>query len=65
VSEQRAEQPPQCVPGETDRNEDQQHLPERLLRDLSERTLLIRALTARAEGDLDREDADDRVDQPA
>src|SRR6185503_5495777 len=43
----------------------QQHLAERLMRDGLQRALLIRGRAAGPDGELDREDADDPVDEAA
>src|SRR5581483_5915166 len=59
------DQPPEGVAGEADRDQGQEHLPERLPGDLLERALLVRRLSARVERELDRQDADDPVDQPS
>ena len=65
VADRRAHEPPERVAGQADRHEDQERLAERLLRDRVQRALLVRRLAAVAEGELDGEDADDRVDRPA
>jgi len=65
VSEQRTREPPERVAPESDRDDGQQHLSERLMGDGLERALLVRGRAAGAESELDREDADDSVDQPA
>src|SRR4029079_19618295 len=65
VPEQSAEEPPKCVSAETDRDEDQQYFPEPLVCDRLQRTLLVRRRAAYSDGELDREDPNDPVDQPA
>lgn len=56
-------QPPQGISGEPDCHENQQDLTERLLRDRLQRAALVGRLAARADSELDRQDADDRVDR--
>ena len=53
------------VPGHADRHDDQERLAERLLRDRLQGALLVRRLPAVPDGQLDRENTDDRVDRPA
>ena len=65
VPEKRADEPPARIAGEADRDEDQEHLTERLVRDRLERPLLARRLSACADRELEGEDPDDPVDQPA
>ena len=64
MADRGTQEPPDRVPGETNGHQDEEHLPERLLRDRIQRTVLIRRLAAISEGQLDGEDADDGVDHP-
>ena len=63
MTDRSADEPPEGVTSETDRDEREQNLPERLMRDGLQRTLLIRELAPCAERELQREDPDDRVDE--
>ena len=63
MSERGAEQPPEAVATETDRDEYEQELPERLVRDCLESALLVCDFAAVAEREAEREDADDCVDE--
>src|SRR5205085_11032439 len=63
MSEQSVSEPPERKSRQADRDQDQEQLAERLVRDRLQRALLVRRLPAGAEGELDREYADDRVDQ--
>src|SRR5579872_5413706 len=65
VPERRAEQPPECIAGERDCDEQEQRMPERLVCDRAQRTLLIGGGPAAADREFPREDAEDDVDQPA
>jgi len=49
---------PECIGGEADRKQDQQKLPERVLRERLERALAARRLAAALYRELAREDAD-------
>ena len=63
VAERGADEPPERVAAEADRDEREEQLAERLMRDRVQRALLVRQLAAVTECDLEREDADDRVDR--
>src|SRR5207253_5584301 len=52
VPEKRADEPPARIAREADRDEDQEHLAERLVRDRLERPLLARRLSACADREL-------------
>ena len=63
VPDRSADQPPERIAAEGDRDQCQEDLPERLLGDRLERALLVGDLPAVTEGELDGEDADDSVDE--
>jgi hypothetical protein len=63
MSDRRADKPPERVAGEPDCHEGEQHPAEWLVRDCVERALLICQLASVSEGELERENADDSVDQ--
>ena len=65
MAESRAEEPPDGVAAEADREDDEEEGAERLVGKRSDCTLLIGELTLVADGDEKREHADDPVDQPA
>jgi hypothetical protein len=65
AGEDRLREPPQGVAGESDREQDQEPLPERLLCDRTERALAVRALLPPTERDLHREDRDHGVQDPS
>jgi hypothetical protein len=65
VADGRADEPPQAVAEKPDRDQAEQDLAERAARDGLQRTLLVGRLAARAEGDLDGQDADEDVDHAA
>ena len=59
-----AEQPPEGVATEPDRDEREQELAERLVRDRVQCALLVRDLASVPERQPERENADDSVDEP-
>ena len=63
MPDRRPDEPPERVAAEADRDEGEQNLAERLMRDRMEGALLVRQLAAVAERQLEREHADDPVDQ--
>ena len=65
AAERGVREPPRGVAAEPDGQERHEPPSERLVRDGSERPLVIGRLPARSERELDREDADDRVDHAA
>src|SRR5581483_3179649 len=65
VPDRRVHEPPERVARETDCDENQQHLPKRLVREGLQGALLVRRLASGTKRELDREDADDSVDQAA
>jgi hypothetical protein len=65
VPERGTNKPPQRVAAQTDRHEREQQLPERLVRDRMQGTLLIRQLASLPKCQLQSEDPDDCVDQRA
>ena len=65
VADRRADEAPERVAAEPDRDERQQELAERLMRNGAERAALVRQLAAVPERELERQDADDPVDQAA
>ncbi len=60
-----ADEPPERVAGETDRDERQEQLAEGLVRNGVQRALLVRELPPVPDRELEREDPDDRVDEAA
>ena len=60
--EESLSEPPERVAGEAEREQDQEAAAERLLRDRRQGAVLVWALLAAAERDLDGEDADDGVE---
>jgi len=62
MAEKGVQQAPERVAGKADRDENQQHLPERLVRERLQSATLIRRLSAGTERELDRQDPDDPVD---
>ena len=65
ASQRRADEPPERVAAEADRNESEQDFAEGLVGNGMKGTLLVRELAAVADSDVEREDADDAVDDPA
>ena len=65
VPDRGANQPPEGVAAETDRDEREQDLAERLVRDRVQRALLVRQLASVTECELEGENPDDSVDEPA
>src|SRR5436190_4581194 len=65
MAEKRVKQPPERIPGQPDRDENQQHLAERLMSDRLQRTALVRRLSAGTDCEFDRQDPDDPVDDTA
>ena len=65
VPERGAEEPPDGVAAEADRDDDEQEGAERLVGERPDRALLIGELSLVADGDEEREHADDPVDQSA
>jgi hypothetical protein len=65
VPDRGANQAPERVTAETDREEREQDLAERLLRNRVQRTLLVRQLASVTECELEGENPDDCVDEPA
>ena len=63
MTERRAEKAPDRVAAEADRKKQEQELTERLVRDRLERALLVGQLPGIADGDLEREQPDNAVDQ--
>jgi len=59
-----AEQPPEGIAAEPDRDEREEELPERLIRDRVESALLVRDLAPGPERQLERQNPDDRIDDP-
>jgi hypothetical protein len=60
----RLGQPPQRIAGEPRRDGQDQRRPERLVRERGDRALIVRRLPAAQRG-IDREPADQQIDQPA
>ena len=65
MPEQGVDQPPERIAGQADRDQDEEHLAEGLLRDRFKSPLLVGGPAADAQGKLEGEDADDPVDQAA
>ena len=65
MPERGAEEPPDRVAAEADREDDEQEGAERLVGECPDRALLVGELPLVAHGDEEREHADDPVDQPA
>ena len=65
MADRGAHEPPERVAAEADRDEREQDLAERLVRDRLQRPLLVRQLAAVAERELQGENPDDPVDEPA
>ena len=63
MPERSADEPPERIAAEPDRDERQEELAERLMGNRVQRSLLVRQLAAVTERDLEREDPDDPVDQ--
>jgi hypothetical protein len=59
------EQSPERITREADRDENQEHLAERLMSDRLQRSALVGGLAARAERELDCQDSDNAVDHGA
>ena len=58
-------EPPERVAAEADREQREQHVAERLLLDRAQRALLVRDLAAVPDREVEREQADDPVDERA
>ncbi len=65
VSQRRAHEPPDRVAGQTDRDQDQEHLAERLPRDRPHRSLLARVRAGHPDREPNCQDADDPVHDAA
>jgi hypothetical protein len=65
VAEERSHEPPEAVAPQADRDEDEQHVPERLVGDRRQSALLVCRLAARSECELHGENSDDPVDHAA
>jgi hypothetical protein len=65
VPDPGANQPPEGVATQTDGDDREEKLAERLLRDRAQRTLLIRQLASVTERELEGENPDDSVDERA
>ena len=65
MPDRSANQPPEGVAAETDRDEREQDLAERLMRDRVQRALLVRQLASVTERELEGENPDDSVDERA
>jgi hypothetical protein len=63
VTERRAEEAPDRVTTQADRQEHKQQPTESLVRNRLDRPLLVRQLPRLADGDLEREEPDDAVDK--
>ena len=63
MAERGTRQAPGRIARETDGDEDEEHLSERLPRKRLERALLVRRLTPHADGELEGEHADDQIDR--
>jgi hypothetical protein len=65
VPDRGADKPPEGVAAEADRDEREEKLAERLMRNGVQRTLLVGQLASVTKGELEGENADDRVDDRA
>ena len=65
VAERRAEQPPEGIAAEPDREGRKQDVPERVLLDRAQRALLVRDLAAVPDDEVECEQPDDPVDHRA
>ena len=62
MTERGTRQAPACIARETHGDEDEEHIPERLPSKRLESALLVRRLAPDADGELEREHADDQID---